>query len=144
MLGRAEGSGGVRRAGRRVALVGRPAGMLDRSQPAGHPGLAGGDGLAVAPAVGAFGEALAGSLDLADVGFSLVGVRSYGEHGAVGGGGVHDEDDRLGLGVLAGQGKDPRAVGLGPGLLGNGVAVSGPVVESGEYDSIQGLWPLWL
>ena len=45
--------------------------------------LAGGDGLAVAPAVGA-GQALAETLGLADVGLALVGVRGNGEHDDVG------------------------------------------------------------
>jgi len=69
--------------------------VLDGAQPAGDPGFAGGDGLAVAPAVGAFGQALAELLDLADVGFSVVGVRGDGEDRGVGGGGVQDEADRL-------------------------------------------------
>ena len=60
-------------------------------------------------------------------------MRGYGEHGGVGGGGVQDEDDRLGFGVAASQGGYPGAVGLWPGLLGEGVAVSGAVVESGEH-----------
>ena len=107
--------------------------MLDGAQPGRDPGLAFGDGLAVAPTVGAFGQAVAGPLDLTDVGLSLVGVGGDGEHGDVGGGGVEDEADRLGLGVAAGQGKDPGAVGLGPGLFRVDAALLDPVVELGEF-----------
>jgi hypothetical protein len=57
------------------------------------------------------GQALAEPLDLADMGFSLVGVSGDGEHGPVSGG-VQDEDHNLGPGVPAGQGEDPGAVGL--------------------------------
>jgi len=60
---------------------------IDGAQAGGDPRLAGGDGLAVAPAVRALGQAAAGPLDLAEVGFSLVGVRGDGEQGDVGGGG---------------------------------------------------------
>jgi hypothetical protein len=69
-----------------VAFDGRSVGVLNGSQPGGNPCLAGGDGLAVASAVGAFGQALAELLDFADVGFSLVGVRGDGEDGGIGGG----------------------------------------------------------
>jgi hypothetical protein len=41
-------------------------------------------------------------LDLADVGFSLVGVRRHGEHHGVRRGGVEDQSSRLGLGVGVG------------------------------------------
>jgi hypothetical protein len=58
-----------------VAFVCRPVGTFDGAQSGGDPRLAGGDGLAVAAAEGAFGKALTELLDLADVGFSLVGVR---------------------------------------------------------------------
>ena len=65
MLRRAECSGfGLLEHG--AALVRDPVGALDRAQAGGYPGLAGGDGLAVASAVGAFGEVLAELLDLAD------------------------------------------------------------------------------
>jgi hypothetical protein len=40
-----------------TALDHRPVGLLDGSEPGGDPGLAGGDGLAVAPTVGTFGQA---------------------------------------------------------------------------------------
>ena len=126
--------GGLGRRERGVALDRCPVGLLDGSQPGGYPGLAGGDGLAVAAAVGAFGQVLAGPFDLADVGFAFVGVRGDGEQGDVGGGGVQDEADRLGLGVAAGQGEDPGAVGVGPGLLGVDAALADPVVELGEFD----------
>ena len=42
-----------------VALDGYPVGVLDGAEAGGYPGFAGGDGLAVAAAVGAFGQALA-------------------------------------------------------------------------------------
>ena len=67
------------------------------------------------------------------MGLALVGVGGDGEHGDVGGGGVQDEADRLGLGVAAGQGQDPGAVGLGPGLLRVDAALPDPVVELGEF-----------
>jgi hypothetical protein len=60
--------------------------VLDGAQADGDAGLAGGDGLAVAPAVGALGQALAELLDLADVGFALVGMGGDGEDGGVCGG----------------------------------------------------------
>ena len=88
---------------------------IQRSR-AGHRGLAGGDGLAVAAAVGAFGQAAAGPFDLADMDFAFIGVGGDSEQGDVGGGGVQDQGDRLGFGVAAGQDQDPGAVDLGPGL----------------------------
>jgi hypothetical protein len=48
--------------------------VFDGAQAGGYPGFAGGDGLAVALAVGAFGQVAAEAFDFADVGFSLVGV----------------------------------------------------------------------
>ena len=60
----------------------------------------------------ALGQVLAELLDLADVGLSLVGLSGDGKHRDVGGGGVEDEADHLGLGFLAGQGEDPGAFGL--------------------------------
>jgi hypothetical protein len=44
--------------------------------------------LAVAAAVGVFGQVLAVAFDFADVGFAFVGVGGDGEQGDVGGGGV--------------------------------------------------------
>jgi len=76
---------------------------------------------------------LAEPLDLADVGFSLVGVGGDGVDGDVGGGGIEDEGDRLAVAVPAGQGEYAGAVGLWPGLLGDDAAVSGPLVELREY-----------
>jgi hypothetical protein len=108
-------------------LGGGAVGLFDGAQSGGDSGLAGCDGLAVAAAVGALGQVLAGSFDLADVGFALVGVGGDGEHGDGGGGVVKDEADGLGLGVVAGQGKDPGTVGVGPGLLGVDAAVPDPV-----------------
>jgi len=126
--------GGLRWRVRGAALDGCAVGLIDGSQAGRDPGLAGGDGVAVASAVGAFGQAATGPFDLADVGFAFVGMGGYGEHGDVGGGGVQDEADRLGLGVAAGQGQDPGTVGLGPGLLRVDTAVPDPVVELGEFD----------
>ena len=57
-------------------LGGGAVGLLDGSQPDRDPGLAGGDGLAVAAAVGALGQAAAGPLDLADVGLYITYVRN--------------------------------------------------------------------
>ena len=68
-------SSGLSRHVHAVALDGRAVGVLDGAQPGRDPGLAGGDGLAVAPAVGAFGQALAELLDFADVGVAFAGVR---------------------------------------------------------------------
>ena len=62
-------------------LDGGAVSVLDGSQPGGDPGLAGGDGLAVAAAVGAFGQVVAGAFDLADVGFAFVGVGGDGVPG---------------------------------------------------------------
>ena len=86
--------------------------------------------MAVASAVGVFGQALAVPLDLADVGLSLVGMGGDGEQG---GGGVQDEADGLAVGVPRGQGDDAGAVGFGLGLPGEGGAFPGPVVESGQH-----------
>ena len=80
-------SGGLGRREPFVAIERCPVGQLDGPQSDGDPGLAGGNGLAVAPAVGALGQVLAESLDLAEVGFAFVGVRGDGEQGDVGGGG---------------------------------------------------------
>lgn len=63
------------------------------SETGGYAGLAGGDGFAVLSAVGVLWEFLGVVLDLAGVGFSVAGVGGYGEHGDVGGRGVHDEAD---------------------------------------------------
>ena len=70
MLRGAACSAGLGQLERRIAFVCHPVGAFDGPQPSGDPRLAGGDGLAVAAAVGAFGQALAELLDLADVGFS--------------------------------------------------------------------------
>jgi hypothetical protein len=50
MLRRAERSGGLRGPEFDVAVGGHPVGSLDGPEPGGHARLAGGDGLAVAPA----------------------------------------------------------------------------------------------
>src|SRR6266487_1673365 len=117
VLSRAGRSDGLRRPGHGAALDSRVAGVLDGAQPGGDAGFAGGDGLAVAPAVGPFGPVGAAPFDLAGVGFALAGVRGEREHGDARGGGVQDEGDRLSLGVVAGQGGDAGPFGLGPGWL---------------------------
>ena len=53
MPGRTECSGGFGWGDRGVVSGHSLVGVLDGAQPGGHPGFAGGDGLAVAPAVGA-------------------------------------------------------------------------------------------
>ena len=119
---RVDGVGGV-------AFDGHAVGVLDGAEPGGYPGLAGGDGLAVAAAVGAFGQGLAEAFDFADVGFAFVGVRGDGEDGDAGGGGVEDEADGLAVGVAAGQGDDRGPSVSGQACSGCAAAVPGPVVE---------------
>ena len=133
MIRRAERSGWCRGPECDIVVDGRPVGPLDGREPGGHARFAGGDGLAVALAVGAFGQALAESLDLADMGLALVGVRGDGEHDGAGGGGIQDEADGLALGIPAGQGDDPGSVGFWPGLFGLGEALPGPLVEFGQH-----------
>ena len=111
-------SGGLRRPERDVAFDGHAVGVLDGAQAGGYPGFAGGDGLAVAAAVGVFGQGLGVALDFADVGFAFVGVGGDGEDDGAGGGGVEDEGDGLGFGVAAGQGDGPGFVDFRPGPLG--------------------------
>ena len=94
-LWRTECPGGLGRPGRGVVLGRGAIGLLDGAQPGGDAGLAGGDGLAVLPAVGVLGQVLADLLDFADVGFALVGVGGDREQGDVGGGGVQDQADGL-------------------------------------------------
>ena len=96
------GSGGP---GHDVAFDGDAVGAFDGAQAGGDAGFAGGDGLAVAAAVGAFGQGLAVAFDFADVGFAFVGVGGDGEQGDVGGGGVQDEADGLAVGVAPGPGR---------------------------------------
>ncbi len=107
-------SGGLGRRDYGVALYDQAVGALDGAEAGGYPGLAGGDGLAVAAAVGAFGQALAELLDFADVGFSFVGVRGDGEDGDVRSGGVEDEGDGLAFEVAASQGNRPGPLDLRP------------------------------
>jgi hypothetical protein len=78
MTRRTKRGGGLGRREHAVALHGHPIGLLNDAQPGGDPGLAGGDGLAVAAALGAFGQVLAGAFDFADVGFAFVGVGGDG------------------------------------------------------------------
>ena len=116
-------------------------GLLDGAQAGGDAGFAGGDGLAVAAAVGVFGQGLAVAFDFADVGFAFVGVGGDGEQGDVGGGGVQDEADGLGLGVSADQGEDAGAVGVGPGWFGVDAALPDPVVETRRaWTSARSIW----
>jgi hypothetical protein len=81
-----------------VALDGHPIGAFDGPQPGCYSHPAGGECPAVLSAVGAFGQAAAEPLDLADVGFALVGVRGDREHGGVGSGGIEDESNCLAFG----------------------------------------------
>ena len=115
-------------------------GVLDGAQPRGDAGFAGGDGLAVTTAVGPVGPVATGPLDFAGVSLALVGVRGDGEHGDAGRGGVQDEGDCAGFGVVAGQGGDPGAIGLGPGQLGYRAAVPGPGVGGGEQGAARSIW----
>ena len=120
MLERAACSAEFGRRERGVAFDCYAVGPLDGAQAGGYSGFAGGDGLAVAAAVGAFGQAVAKLLDFADVGFALVGVRGDGEDRGIGGRGIQDEADGLAFGVPVGQGDD-----LGPSV--SGQACSGRV-----------------
>jgi hypothetical protein len=88
-----------------VAFDGHAVGALDGAEAGGYPGFAGGDGLAVLSAVGAFGQGLAVAFDFADVGFALVGVGGHGEQGDAGGGFVQDEADGPAIGVGLGPGR---------------------------------------
>ena len=105
MLRRAACSGGLRRPERGVAFDGHAVGVLDGAEAGGYPGLAGGDGLAVASAVGAFGQVLAVAFYFADVGFAFVGVGGEGEDGGAGGGGVQDQADGAGCRGRGGPGR---------------------------------------
>ena len=116
-----------------VALDRRPVRLLDGPEPGGDPRFAGGDGLAVAAAVGALGQVLAGPLDLTEVGFSLVGVNGDGVHDDVGSGGVKNEANRLALGIPTGQDEDARAVVLWPRLVRDGAPLSDPLMELGKH-----------
>jgi hypothetical protein len=129
---RAGGACELGRAEHGVALDGYAVCLFDGAQAGGYPGVAGGDGLAVAAAVRVIGQGLAVALDFADVGFAFVGVGGDGEHDGVGRGGVEDESYGLGFGVAAGQ-RDRPAVDLWPGSLGVRLAVSGAVVEVFEH-----------
>src|SRR6266516_3545479 len=85
MFMRAACSVGLRRRERCIALDGHAVGVLDGAQVDGYSGFAGGDGLAVAAAVGAFGQGLGVALDFAGVGFAFVGVGGDGEDDGAGG-----------------------------------------------------------
>ena len=133
-LGRAAWPGGLGEAEHRVALDGRAVGVFDGPQAGGDPGLAGSDGVAVLPTVGPFRQGLAKSFYFADVGFAFGGVRSDGEHDGIRRGRVEDKADRLAFRVAVRQSDGPGAIGLRPGRLGLGTAVSAPVVEAGQHD----------
>src|ERR1700761_448221 len=94
-FGGAPMSAELRRTEYGVAIHGHAVGLLDRPQARGDPRLAGGDGVAVATAVRAFGQGLAVALYLTDVGFALRGLRFDGEHDGVGCGRVEGKADRL-------------------------------------------------
>jgi len=83
VLRRTVRSGGFRRPVGDVAFDGDAVGAFDGSESGGYACFAGGDGLAVALAVGAFGEGFAVALDFADVGFAFVGVGGDGEQDGV-------------------------------------------------------------
>ena len=117
-----------------IAFDGCAVGVLDGAQAGGYTGLAGGDGLAVAAAVGVFGQGSLGvASDFADVGFAFVGVGGDGKDRGAGGGGIENKGDGLAFGVAAGQGDGPGLVDLRPRPLGVGSAVPGAVVEAFEH-----------
>ena len=118
----------------RVALDRRAVGLFDGAQTVDYAGFAGGDGLAVAAAVGAFGQVLAVAFYFADVGFAFAGVGGEGEDGGAGGAGVQDEADGAGAGVVAGQGDNLGTVDLGPGRRGSCHALPHPLTEFGEHE----------
>src|SRR5689334_1542602 len=107
----------------RVAFDGGLVGVFDGAEAGGDAGFAVGDGLAVAAAVGAFGQVLGVELDFAEVGFAFLGVGGEGVHGDVRGGGVQDQGDGLAAGVVPGQGGDPGSVGVLLGLAGGAAGV---------------------
>ena len=82
--------------------------------------------------VGAIGKALAEPLDLANMGFSFVGV-SDGVDGDVGSGSIEDETDRLAFWVSARYGDYARAVALWPGFVREDAALPNPLVELGKH-----------
>jgi hypothetical protein len=102
--------------------------MFDGAAAGGYPRLAGGDGLAVAPAVGAFGQALAVAFYFADVGFAFVGMGGAGVDG--GAGGDWTDDAAKLLGRLAHAGGDPaqRHLPVAPGS-----GVGGVVAADGDH-----------
>ena len=81
-------------------------GLLDRSQAGRDPGFVGGDVLAVAAAVRVLGQGAAEPLDLADVGFALMGMSRDSEHRDIGGDGVQDEGDRTAVRVHGRLGRE--------------------------------------
>ena len=83
---------------------------------------------------------LAESFYFEDMGLAFGGVRGDGKDGDAGGGGIEDDADGLAFGVPACQGNDARSVGLRPGLSGDAVAMSGPVVESDSMRSAGSIW----
>ena len=127
-------SRGFGRADHDVAFDGRAVGGFDGPQTSDDPGLAGRDGVTVLPTVGPLGQGLAESFYFACVGFAFGGVRSDGEHDAVGRGRVEDEADRPASRVEVRQSDGPGTIGLRPGRFGLGPAMSAPVIKAGEHD----------
>ena len=105
-----------------------PVGAFAGSEPGGYPRFAGGEGLAVAPAVGAFGQGLTVSLDFADVGFAFVGVGGDGEQGGIG---VVASRMRLTVWLSGFRWAGGRRSRARPAR--GGEAFHGPVVEPGEH-----------
>ncbi len=71
MLRSTAGSGGFRRAEYGVAFDGHAVSLFHGAEAGGYAGFAGGDGLAVAAAVGVFGEVLAVAFYFAEVGAAV-------------------------------------------------------------------------
>src|SRR5271156_2717707 len=113
MFGETAHSVGLKRSELNVPFNRRLVGAFDGAEAGGDAGFAGGNGLAVAAAVGAFGQGLAVAFDFADVGFTFVGVGSHGEQGDAGGSLVQDQADGPAAGGGLGQGDDLGTVSVG-------------------------------
>jgi len=105
--------------------------VLDGTQAGGYADVAVGDEVAVGSATGAFGQVLAGCLDLAKVGFAFCSMSGDGVDGDVRGDGVQDERRDLTVRVMAGQNGDERVAGIELGLPG---AMPVLVAEVGEHE----------
>ncbi len=77
--------------------------VFDGAQAGGYAGFAVGDEVAVGSAAGAFGQVLAGQLDLAKVSFAFSGISGDGVDRDVRSDGVQDESSDLAVRVAAGQ-----------------------------------------